>query len=75
MAYHFEEGIIGLTMGSVVEESVRGEFPKMSKHIFVDETMNVGGWEIPNDGLQRQKGFTKDFEAEMDAWKRDKVSK
>lgn len=54
MVYAFEKDTTGLVMGSFDPGSLKGEWPKIKKHIFVKEK---APWTIvPDDGAPRFEG-------------------
>jgi hypothetical protein len=71
MSYHFENDDVGIALGSVEEDSVRGEFPKVAKHIFLGEMGTLVGYLVPDDGTERWEGHTDVFQKLVDKWEAD----
>jgi len=70
MTYHCQPERVGITMGSVNEETVKGALPKkVDVHIFVGESSKPGWYELPEDHTQRFPKFTPPFQKKIDAWK------
>lgn len=69
MQYHCEPETIGITIGTIDEESVKGSLPKVRSHIFV-EGDKVGSYELPGDGVTRYKRFPGGFEKRIEGWKK-----
>jgi len=58
MAYKSEPDRIWLTAGSIDEKSVKGVLPKAKMHIFVEDGMKAGWYDLPVDGLKRYSQFS-----------------
>lgn len=71
MSYVFEADWVGITLGSVHEESLQGEFPKIGKHIFLKEKAKIGGLELADDGAKRWQDHTDVFAKQIEEWERD----
>jgi len=70
MQYKCEMEVIGLTVSSIDEESVRGKIPDVGMHIFVDQVVRIGGFEVPKDDIPRAGRLTKGFQRTIEAWKK-----
>jgi len=68
MQYRFQPGFISITAGSIDEESVKKELPKMSEHIYLDE--KAGWFEMPDDKIPRYAKFPLTFQGKIDEWKK-----
>ncbi|KAH8811779.1 Mss4-like protein [Xylogone sp. PMI_703] len=73
MEYYCEPEVIGIAMGSVNEESVKGDLGKAKTHIFVEEGEKAGWYEIL-DNLPQYPRFPEEFQERIDAWRRSQSS-
>ena len=67
MQYKFQPERIGFTAGTFNGESVRGELPKVSEHIFLRE--KAAWFEVPDDGIPRFDGFPEEFLKKLEDWR------
>ena len=69
MQYKFQPGRISITVGSINEESVKGQLPAVGCHIFVAEGEKAAWYVIPDDGIPRYSHFPIEFQKKIDARK------
>lgn len=73
MQYKFQPEKVGITAGSIDEESVRGgvlgKSFELRGHIFLRE--KARWFEVPDDGVERFDGFTEEFQGKIDSWKKE----
>ena len=69
MQYICQPERIGITAGSINEESVKGQLPKVGEHIFVEEGEKAGWYDIPDDKTPRSRRFDEPFQKKLDAWR------
>jgi len=55
-----------MVAGTIDRDSVKGELPKLTVHIFVGHKEK--GYELPDDEIPRYEEHTPDFEAKLEAW-------
>jgi hypothetical protein len=67
MWYKLDPDSIAVTMGSIDEDTVKGELPSANKHIFLKE--KAMWYVLPDDGLERYETFPKNFQKMIDEWK------
>lgn len=70
MQYHCETECIAITAGTINEESVKGELPKVQKHMFVKEGEKAGWYDLPHDKLPKHQTFPSKFQEKLEAWKK-----
>ncbi|TVY29707.1 hypothetical protein LHYA1_G000943 [Lachnellula hyalina] len=69
MQYKWEPELIHLTAGTINEQSVKGNMPKIEQHIFVQQK---AGWhDLLDDGVPKQETFGSGFQKKLAAWKRE----
>jgi hypothetical protein len=66
MQYKCQPDIIGITAGSIDEESVNAALPKVSEHIFVEKGEKAGWYEIPDDKIPRFSRFPPRFQKKIE---------
>jgi len=69
LQYKCQPEQISITAGTIDEDSVKGELPKVEAHIFVDSMEEAGWYELPKDGIKRYGKFSTRFQRKVDAWK------
>ena len=67
MTYYAIPDTIGVASGTVDEQSVQGELPKVHNHIFVKDKAKYH--DIPDDGAPRYEAFPPGFEEDLEKWK------
>lgn len=68
MEYKCEPGSIGLTAGTIDEDSIRGMMPGVEAHLFVGKGEKKAGWyEMPDDKVPKYKEFTPEFQKKLDS--------
>ncbi len=66
MQYKCQPDLIGITAGSIDEESVNAKLPQVSEHIFVEKGEKVGWYEIPDDNIPRFPKFPPRFQRKIE---------
>ena len=66
MQYKCQPDLIGITAGSIDEESVNATLPKVSEHIFVEKREKAGWYEIPDDKIPRFSRFPPRFQKKIE---------
>lgn len=70
MQYKCRPGLISITAGTIDEDSVKKELPKISEHIFVENGKKAGWYDIPDDKILRYSKFPPSFQRKIEEWKK-----
>lgn len=70
MQYNCEPEMIGITAGTINEDSIKGPVPKIEQHLFVKKGEKAGWYDLPDDKVPKHQGFESGFQRKIDAWKR-----
>src|SRR5882757_7921814 len=68
MQYKFQPGLISITAGTIDEDSVKKELPKISEHIFVEKGKKAVWYDIPDDNIPRYSKFPPSFQRKIEEW-------
>ncbi|TVY19030.1 putative lyase [Lachnellula arida] len=68
MQYKWEPEVIHLTAGTINEQSVKGNMPKIGQHLFVQE--KAGWFSLPDDEVPKCQTFGSGFQKKLEAWKK-----
>jgi hypothetical protein len=70
MSYKCSPETIGITAGSIDENSVRTTLPKVSEHVFVETGGKAGWYDLPDDKVPKYPRFSSRFQRKIDDWKK-----
>lgn len=70
MQYKCQLDLISITAGSIDEDSVKKELPKISEHIFVEKGEKAGWYEVPDDKIPRYSRFPPRFAKKIEEWEK-----
>jgi len=70
MQYKCDPGVIAITAGTINEQSVKGQLPKIEVHIYVKKGEKAEWYNLPDDKAPKYQTFEGSFQKKLEAWKR-----